>query len=32
MDCGMTFSLEEYVGEIDNEMMEKISLCPCDRV
>ncbi|MEW6002750.1 MAG: hypothetical protein AB1638_08920 [Nitrospirota bacterium] len=32
VECGRTFALNEFIDEIDNEMWEKISLRPCDRV
>jgi hypothetical protein len=32
MDCGKVFSVKEYIDEMDEEMLERISLRPCDRV
>jgi len=32
MDCGKIFSVKEYIDEIDDEMLERISLRPCNRV
>jgi uncharacterized Zn finger protein len=32
MDCGRMFPVKEYIDEMDEEMLERISLRPCDRV